>query len=580
MDVEGSDWRFIASLVRPHRRLFIGYGLLLALATSLPIGASLLMAKFVDLAVDGAGSRTLLPYGLGYAAIGLAASGLGILVTWRATQLAWKLTNGLRNDLASHVLNADLAFHRDRTPGELLTRCDSDVTSLTTFLSSVVSRIFGIILLIVEPILAPALVVGYAALGWTGWRVRNTSTEATVAERTIDAEMSGMVEQYLAGADDVASLAGGNHGLRRFADAAALLVKAAGCRVKAEMQVQASIKSTIAACQVGILVVGALAFASGRVGIGGVVLGYRLVVVVREPVEHLTWRLNETQGVAGAARRVFELLAEQRRVVSGDGLLPSGPLDLRFQQVGLVYDDASEGETALQDFNLTIAAGRVVGLVGRSGSGKTTIARLLLRLVTPTSGIVAVGGTSVVGLDDTEFRRRVGAIPQDVQLFPGTVRDNVSMFSERSDADVEQALRDAGLSRWYDELPNGLDTMLSSDGRNDDSDRTGLSAGEAQLLAIARALLRRPDVVVLDEATSRVDPATQEAISMALGRLVSGRTGVIIAHRLETLDVCDDIAVLANGALVEFGPRLVLAADPTSRYAALRAIGDDAEELR
>jgi ATP-binding cassette, subfamily B, bacterial len=234
----------------------------------------------------------------------------------------------------------------------------------------------------------------------------------------------------------------------------------------------------------------------------------------------------------------------------------------------------------LQDFNLTIAAGRVVGLVGRSGSGKTTIARLLLRLVTPTSGIVAVGGTSVVGLDDTEFRRRVGAIPQDVQLFPGTVRDNVSMFSERSDADVEQALRDAGLSRWYDELPNGLDTMLSSDGRNDDSDRTGLSAGEAQLLAIARALLRRPDVVVLDEATSRVDPATQEAISMALGRLVSGRTGVIIAHRLETLDVCDDIAVLANGALVEFGPRLVLAADPTSRYAALRAIGDDAEELR
>ena len=585
----GADWRFLGSLIRPHRRLFISYGLLVALATSLPIIASLLMARFVDLAVDGASARRLMPLGLGYAALGLASSGIGILVTWRSTVLAWSLTNGLRHDLASHVLSADLAFHRDRTPGELLTRCDSDVTSVTSFMASVVSRIVGIALLavsslvvlaFVEPLLAPPLVVGYGVLGWTMWRVRNTSTEATVAERTIDAEMNGSIEQYLSGADDVAALAAGVHGLQRFAESSARLVKAAGGRVRAEMLVQGSIKSVIATCEVGILAIGAALMGAGRLQIGGVVLGYRLVAVVRNPVEHLTWRLQDSQGIAGAARRVLELLAEQRRVRSGSGHLPDGPLDLHFDHVGLVYDDAVEGETALDGLSLRLAAGRVVGLVGRSGSGKTTIARLLLRLVTPTSGAVLLGGTSVVGLDDMEFRRRVGAIPQDVQLFPGSVRDNVAMFADVPDIEVEHALRDAGLGRWLDGLANGLDTRLSTDGRSDDEERTGLSSGEAQLLAIARALLRRPDVVVLDEATSRVDPATQVAISAALATLVRGRTGVIIAHRLETLDVCDDIAVLADGDLVEFGPRTALAADPTSRYAKLRAIGDDAEELQ
>ncbi len=120
---------------------------------------------------------------------------------------------------------------------------------------------------------------------------------------------------------------------------------------------------------------------------------------------------------------------------------------------------------------------------------------------------------------------------------------------------------------------------MTSDGRSEDDTEAGLSAGEAQLLAIARALLRRPDLVVLDEATSRVDPATQSAISEALAHLVAGRTGMIIAHRLETLDVCDDIAVLADGELVEFGSRESLAADPNSHYARLRAVGADAEEL-
>ena len=590
--MSGSHWGFVASLIRPHRRAFVGYGVILAIATSLPIIGSLLIARFVELVVDGAPLADVVPYGIGYSVLGLGTAAMGVMVTWKSTQLAWRVTNGLRQDLAASVLEADLAFHRDRTPGELLTRCDADVTSLTTFLAAVVARIVGIALLavsstvvlaFVEPRMAPVLVVGYTVLGWTMWRVRDLSAEAVIRERTIDAEANSVIEQYVAGAEDVAALGAGAHGLRRFGLPARDLVDAAGERVRYEMRVQGSIKSVIAMVMVAVLVVGGIGIGAGWIGVAGVVLAFRFVDVVRHPVEHLTWRLQEAQGVAGAARRIIELVDERSTVVQGTARLPEGPLDVRFDAVGLVYDDSHDGSAALADLDLHLDAGRVLGLVGRTGSGKTTVARLLLRLVQPTSGTLTVGGVDVTTLDDDAFRTRVVAIPQDVQLFPGTVRDNVTMFAPVEDTDVVDALHDAGLGRWLDELPNGLDTVLSADGRTDSGDdpdaRTGMSAGQAQLLAIARALLRHPDVIVLDEATSRVDPLTQAAISEALARLVRGRTAVIIAHRLETLDVCDEIAVLADGVVVEHGDRVSLAADPASRYAHLRAVGADAEEL-
>ncbi|MEZ5257855.1 MAG: ABC transporter ATP-binding protein, partial [Ilumatobacteraceae bacterium] len=376
----------------------------------------------------------------------------------------------------AHVLHADLAFHRDRTPGELLTRCDGDVTSLTTFLAGVVARIVGIVLVavasvivlaFVEPRLAPVLAVGYSLLGWTMWRVRDLSADAVVAERTVDAEMSSVAEQYLAGADDVAALGAGAHGLARFADRAARLVDAVQERVRYEMRTQGAIKSVALACMIAVLAIGGLGLTQGWVEVAGVVLAFQMVQIVRRPVEHLTWRLMESQGVAGAARRIIELVDERRQVVAGTGLLSPGPLDLRFVGTSLVYDDAVDGVAALSPLHLDIPAGRVIGLVGRTGSGKTTVARLVLRLVAPTGGQLLVGGADITGLEDRTFRRRVGAIPQDVQLFPGSVRDNVAMFDEVDDVDVERALRDAGLDAWFDALPAGLDTLLAADSRMD-----------------------------------------------------------------------------------------------------------------
>ena len=585
----GSQWRLFASLLRPHGRQLGLYGGVVAVATALPLAGSLLLSRFVRLAVDRAPAARLVPLALAYAAVGLASAGVLVLVTWRATVLAWTITNGLRHDLAAYVLHADLSFHRDRTPGELVTRVDADVTSMTELLSAVVSRVLSVavlgvaalaVLVVVRPVLAPPFAVGLVLTGAAAWSQRNTATVEAAAERAAEADVMSTAEQYLSGAEDVASLGAGAHGVARLAERGAEMVRASRARVRAQMGVQTVVRVSAAFFQVLMIGAGAALAARGRLDVAGVVLGYRFAAVVREPVERLTWRIQDSQGAAGAAQRVLALLADERRVPSGDGVLPAGPLDVRFEGVSLVYDDAEDGEdAAVHPLDLRLPAGRALGLVGRTGSGKTSLARLALRLVAPTTGRVLVGGTDAATVDEEGLRRRVTAVPQDVQLFPGTVRDNVTLFAERDDAEIAAALTDVGLSAWLADLPDGLDTVLAADGRRGDGSRVGLSAGEAQLLAIARALLRRPDVVVLDEATSRVDPVTQAAIGAALGRLVRGRTTLVIAHRLETLDACDDIGVLQDGRLVEHGEREALLADPTSHYARLRALGDPAEEL-
>ncbi len=573
-----TPWGFVLGLLRPHRRSAASYGLILAVATVIPLVGSILLARFVDRAVAGAPASELVKLAGGYAGAGLLASALGVAVIWQATTLAWRITDGLRHDLAAKVLGGDLAFHRDHTAGELVTRVDADVTAMTQFLSQVVARVIAIVALAVSAVvvlaviewrLAGPLAVGLLAIGTVTYLQRNTATAVTAAERAAEAEVMSVAEQYLSGAEDVAALGAGAHGAGRIARESDRYARFLGRRTHVQMRVQGSIRVTIIAVEVLMLAVGAVLAGRGVIGIGDVFLGFRFVVVVRQPVEGLTWRMQEAQGAAGAAQRVLALVREQRAIPDGTRELPAGPLEVRFEGVGLAYDDgAADERAALAGVHLAVATGRVLGLIGRTGSGKTSLGRLGLRLVLPTEGRVTLAGIDLAEVAETSLRRRVAAVPQEVQLFPGTVADNVTLFADHDPATVAAALEAVGLGSWLAAQPDGLDTVLAADERAE-ADHAGLSAGEAQLLALARALLRDPGLVILDEATSRVDPETQALIADATNALLRGRTGIVIAHRLETLEVCDDIAVLEHGELVEHGPRAALAADPTSHYARL-----------
>ena len=219
----------------------------------------------------------------------------------------------------------------------------------------------------------------------------------------------------------------------------------------------------------------------------------------------------------------------------------------------------------LDDVSFRLAPGTVLGLLGRTGGGKTTITRLISRLYDPDQGTVRLGGVDLRTVSPGSLRRAVGVVTQDVQLFRATVKENLTFFDRESDDKAVLAVLDrAGLGDWVRGL--GLGTVLEAGGG-------GLSAGESQLLAFARVFLQDPGVVVLDEPSSRLDPATEAMLAGASERLFSGRTVIIVAHRLDTVRTADQIMVVEGGRIVEYDERAALAGDPASRYSRLLAAG-------
>ena len=239
--------------------------------------------------------------------------------------------------------------------------------------------------------------------------------------------------------------------------------------------------------------------------------------------------------------------------------IPAGALAVELDNVSFSYADEPD-ERILHDINLHLEPGKVLGLLGRTGSGKSTLARLLLRLYDVSSGELRVGGVNPAEVSLHGYRQRVAMVTQDVQLFQATIRDNLTFFNPTvPDEQILEVLVELGLDTWLNSLPNGLDSELSAGGG-------GLSAGQAQLLAFARVFLLDPGLVILDEASSRLDPATEQLLERAIDKLLYGRTAILIAHRLGTVQRTDEILILDKGAVVEHGDRIVLAATPNSRF--------------
>jgi ATP-binding cassette subfamily B protein len=238
-------------------------------------------------------------------------------------------------------------------------------------------------------------------------------------------------------------------------------------------------------------------------------------------------------------------------------------------------ETSEEGDAnlVLHEISFRLQAGKVLGVLGRTGSGKSTLMRLLFRLYDPLQGTIRLGGLNLRELAPEALRQRVAMVTQEVQLFEASVRDNLSFFNPAiTTSQIETALKTLRLWDWAQSLPQGLDTRLSA-GARANATSGGLSAGEAQLLAFARAFLKDPGLVILDEASSRLDPITEALMEQAVDHLFDGRTGILIAHRLKTVQRADELLILENGRVVEAGPRLALASDPSSRFYALLQTG-------
>jgi ATP-binding cassette, subfamily B, bacterial len=322
-----------------------------------------------------------------------------------------------------------------------------------------------------------------------------------------------------------------------------------------------------------VVVGGVLLGVGGEVTAGTVTAFLFLITLFVQPVQLAAEVVNEGQMALAGWRRVLDVLDVPPDVADPvDGIeVPDGPIAVGFTGVGFRYPRAGEtareasGPPVLHDLDVTIEARRKVAVVGETGSGKTTFAKLLTRLMDPSLGEVTLNGAPIDRIAFDSLRRRVVMVPQEGALFEGTIADNVRQGRPgMHEDDLDLAFLELGLTDWLDELPDGHATQVGERGN-------ALSAGERQLVALARTYVANPDLLVLDEATSAVDPATEVRIARALSGLTSGRTTITIAHRLSTAEQADEVLVFDDGRLVQRGPHATLVAEEGSVYAGLHA---------
>lgn len=569
-------WRALAELLRPERARWLLLAAIVAVGSGLSLAGPVIVRSIVDRAGGGATAGHLMVLAGAFLVTALLAQVVAVVVSWFATTSAWQTTNGLRVRMARHVLGLDHEFHRRHTAGELIQRVDGDVTAVSDFLGRVVPRLGGAVVLVVGMLgvlavldlrLAAGMLVYVAVAATVVVRTRHRAVRESSDELGTHARLYGGIEERLAAGEDLRTNGALAHAMHRFTEDSARALRAGVRREHAFLTMWWAVQGSVIAGTVLALAVGGVGVASGALTVGTAFLLFQYVLLVGRPLEEIVHELETVQKASGAMIRVIDLLAEQPTVLDTGTTSPApGPLSVEFRRVGFHYGD---GETVLDDVDLDIPAGATIGVVGRTGSGKTTASRLVLRLVEATEGEVRLGGVPIAAIPQVELRRRVASIPQEVELFGGSIRDNVTLFDPApDDAAVSDALRRVGLDRLAD---GDLHLPLGPGG-------AGVSAGEAQLLALARVWLRDPDLVVLDEATARVDPVTEARLGVAVAELVRGRTTIVIAHRLSTLRSMDLIAVFDEGRVVEFGAHAALADRVTSRFRHLLDLANERDD--
>jgi ATP-binding cassette, subfamily B, bacterial len=567
--------RLLATYLGPQRGRVALLGVLLLGTIGLDVVNPLVLRYYIDRAAARDLLVVLIAAAVVYLAVAAVIQAVTIASTYFAETVGWTATNALRVDLVRHCLRLDMRFHRKRTPGELIERVDGDVTQLADFFSQSLVLVLGNVLLVGGILLALFLTdwrIGLVLSAYVACvvvlvlRIRGVASQVWVRARQASAMLLGFLEERLGGLEDVRAVNAGAYVLDRHHRLSVDLLRSQrAARVRATL-VFIAMHTVYLLAYGGGLALGGLLYLDGVVSIGTVYLVVAYLAAVYRPLDQLSGQIQSLQSATASAGRVGELLALEPRVTDGRGApLQAGPLSVELDGVSFAY--AEDQEPVLRDVSLRLEPGRLLGLLGRTGSGKTTLVGLVSRLHDPTAGTVRLGGRDVRELRLDDLRDRVGVVTQDVHLFAGTVRDNLALFDDRiGDDEISRAIDLLGLRDWFGRLPRGLDTPLDSRGAN-------LSAGEAQLLGLTRLVLREPSVVLLDEPTSRLDVGTERLLDRALSALLRDRTGIIVAHRLSTVDRVDEILIMDAGRVQEHGLRAELAADSRSRFAELKQVG-------
>jgi ATP-binding cassette subfamily B multidrug efflux pump len=548
--------RRVVPLFRPYRGTLAVAALLLVGAVAAELGGPLIVRHLLDKDIPSGDGRGVLQWSLAYVllfAAGMALSYIQILMLWR---MGLRIVTGLRQQVFAHVLTLSLAYFDKNPPGRLMARVESDVEKMMMLFSDVALALLRNVILFVGTfsvmivasprvtlavlaLMTPLVLATYFFLKY----IRRVSRTV----RKLYARISTFLVEYVQGIPVLQIFGYTEHARLNLARLNRDKYSREVRLFFVEYTFWAAFASAEVAAVMIIIYVGAPQIFQAAMTVGTLVLFIEYTRRLFWPLIMFSEQLDFIQRAFASADRVFGVLDTPSRtpdLADAIACVPDGWREIAFENVSFVYDG---GVRAIDRVDLRIRRGEKVALVGLSGGGKTTVTNLLLRFYEPTEGRITVDGVDIRNYRQQAWRSRIGLVLQDIHLFPGTLGENLKVLRDHiPDSALDRALRVVQAEEMMKGLPDGYATELSEGGAN-------LSMGERQLLCFARAVVEDPDILILDEATSSVDPVTESRLQRARDALQQGRTSVIVAHRLATVTSADRILVMHQGRLAEEG---------------------------
>ena len=563
--------RRTARLLRPYRTGVLLAVLAMVATTGAVLAGPALVRYGIDHGIRQGDGGAIDRAALAYVGVALAAFALGRLQVLLVARVGERFLRDLRVRVFDHLQALSLDYFSGERTGRLVARMTSDIDALTElvqmglvmFVTSSLLVVGSVVVLVgMSPALALVCLAALPVVVVASIRFRRDSNRVYLVVRTRIGQTLSSLQESLSGVRVVQAFAQEEEMTDRFArrNEAQLHANLEAARITSRYFPIVELAGVAATA--GVLGVGGGLVHRGDVTVGTVVAFVLYLGNLFDPVQQLSQLFNTVQSAGAALAKLFDLLDTRPSVAERAGAvdLPAdGPL--AFGGVSFSYDGTVP---VLTDVDLVVAPGERLAVVGPTGAGKSTLAKLAARLYDPTAGRVTFAGVDLRDATTSSLRRRIVLVPQEGYLFSGTVADNVRVGRmDAADEEVEESLRALGLLSRFAALPDGLATEVRERGSR-------LSAGERQLVSLARAALADPAVLVLDEATSSLDPGTEAEVERAMTLLMEGRTVVVIAHRLSTAERADRVAVLDDGRLVELGSHAELLA-AGGHYAALHA---------
>ncbi|KAA5835063.1 ABC transporter ATP-binding protein [Saccharopolyspora hirsuta] len=551
--------RLLGDLLAPHSKGAVLALVLALLDTAAEMARPLLIAAVIDSGIPAAGGGDYGPlawYVIGYAASSVASAGLTYAFMTLSGRIGQDVLLDLRHRLFRHVQKLSISFHESYRSSKIISRLTSDVEALSELLEESIEGLLraflsvvtiAVLLIWLDLPLTSVILLTFIPLLLVTSAYRKRSYQHFRRTRTTIARVTGHFVETMNGIRAVQAYRqeGTNSRSMRERNAANqdATVRAGFALAHSTAAINFIGNATIAL----VLLVGGWRIVQGELAVG-VLAAYVLYLrKFYDPVDDLARFANSYASASAALEKISGVLAEQPKVAHPPEREPLRISDasVEFRHVEFRYPSGEE--TVLPDLDVRIPAGQTVAMVGATGSGKSTIAKLLARFYDPVSGVVAINGVDLRDIPETDLRAAIAMVTQESFLFSGSVADNIALGRpSASRADVEAAAKAIGAHEFISKLPDGYDSEVNKRGCR-------LSAGQRQLVALARVLLADPAIVILDEATSSMDIATERTVQRALRTVLSGRTALIIAHRLSTVLTADRVLVIERGRIVEDG---------------------------